>query len=149
MQIHWHGRDGKGGKDIGKDHSILTIQIRALLPAVLSDARNDIKARPAQMAKVLRLLPGINDNIAAADWAEAKKLALVAHYVAEGHLEEINVQTLVGMDLAKAKALIAETIDMKLLAKWRAAEPAGSDNAKAIDDHLAKLKAPIDPPAKK
>lgn len=149
MQIAWYGRDGKGGRDIGKDHSILTVQLAAMLPAVPADVKNGIKGRDYQPARSLKLLPGVNDNVSPKDWEDAKKTDLVKHYVATGHLEAVEAETLTKMKPEAARALIVETIDLKLLAKWRAAEPVGSDNAKAIDEHMAKLKAPIEPPAKK
>lgn len=145
MQIAWYGRDGKGGRDIGKDHSILTIQLAAMLPAVLADPKNGVEARKFQAARVLTLKPGVNDGVTPKDWADALKVDLVKHYVATGHLESVDAETLTKMKPEVARGLVSETIDVKLLAKWRAAEPVGSDIAKYIDDHMAKLTAPPAP----
>lgn len=140
MQIMWHGRDGRGGKEHGKDHSILTVKIQPALAAQHANPMFKIEAKPSQAERKLKLLPGVNDGISPKDWEDAKKLDLVKVYLREKKLEVIDAETLNEMDAPTAKTLVAETIDLPLLKKWRAADKR-DDVVKYIDDHIAKLTA--------
>lgn len=147
MQIVWHGRDGKGGKEHGKDHSILTLQLVAATAAQHANPVFKIEAQPAKMGRKLKLLPGVNDGISPADWDLAKKLDLVKVYLDEGKLEVIEAETLANMTEPIARNLVSETIDLPLLKKWLASEK--RDGVfKHINDHIAKLTAKPEPAKK-
>lgn len=104
MQITWHGRDGKNGKD----KSILTIGIKP-------EIENTV-------GKYLTLKAGINDGIDEEDWKEALKIETTRWYLDQGCLEVIHADTLEKFSISSAAEMAKETIDMNLLAKWRKAE---------------------------
>lgn len=104
MQIAWHGRDGKHGKD----KSILTIGIK---PEIEN-----------QLGKNLTLKAGINDGIKEEDWKEALQIETVRWYLSQGCLEVVHAETLADFPEYTAASMAKETIDMNLLAKWRKAE---------------------------
>jgi hypothetical protein len=145
MQIHWHGPKGKGSKE----YPILTIGLAAALPIQHADDRHNIKFRPAQEGRELKLLPGINDSIAPSDWEAAKKTPLVKVFVDNGCLEVVDAEKLAKFTPPAAMALVKETIDMKLIEKWRKTEQRAEVLA-AIGAHVADLttKAPPAQPKK-
>lgn len=128
MQITWHGRDGKHGKD----KSILTIGIKP-------EIENTI-------GKSLTLKAGINDGINEEDWKEALKIETTQWYLEQGCLEVIQAETLERFSPAAAAEMAKETIDMNLLAKWRKAELTSASPRQsviaAIDKQLTMMTTP-------
>lgn len=104
MQVAWHGRDGKHGKD----KSILTIGIKP-----------EIENMPG---KNITLKAGINDGINDEDWQLALKIETTRWYIDQGCLEVIQAETLEKFPTRTASEMVNDTIDMNLLAKWRKAE---------------------------
>lgn len=87
---------------------------------------------------VIALKPGVND-VAPATWAELKKIAVISHSIAEGHLVEVDapeakapaVETLKNFKPDEAIRLVKTTVDRELLERW-----IDTENRKRVLDAL-------------
>lgn len=141
LMIAWHGREGRHGKDKG----IFTAQVEPHV-IIASDAAvkaaAEGKLQPSG-GRVLKLLPGINPDVPAADWEKVQKSEAVKVHVELGNLEVIEgaEQSLRAFPPAKAiSEFVKYTINRDLLDRWRRAETR-ADVLKAIEEHVAELNA--------
>ncbi len=105
MQIMWYGKEGPQGRFGVKDSGFLSIPVEP-----------EIGVRAG---RVLRLLPGINDDVNPEDWKVAATYPLIKYYLKEGYLEVIDTISLGKLVPAEARKMVEATIDRTLLARWR------------------------------
>jgi len=143
LMIVWHGRNGRHGMDKGIFSTHVEPEVFTVSDAAVKQAQERAAAgKPnAPPARLLKLFPGINSAVPAAEWEKVSKYDAVKNQLAAGNLEIISgvEESLASIPESRAISEFATyTIDKGLLERWNRNEQR-LEVKKALEGHLAKL----------
>jgi hypothetical protein len=161
MQLHWHGREGKAGKDKGILTTHINPEVTGPAMVAVKDPKTGVESMTQKIeggkpvflppAKTLKVLPGINgytpEQLSEAEWKKVSAYPAIKAHLDDGNLEVIELPDLLKLKEPQAKAAVTECIDTALLAAWRRADNR-SPIHEAIDKQLESMRAPSTKPSK-